>query len=243
MITAVDIVKKYGDRTILDGATLTVEAGQCVILTGDNGSGKTTLLHVMAGLRRADSGEVLWKGEPLLGADARAWRAARETWGFMPQQVGLPATATVAELVGFHARLRGRGREEAWRWVERVGLDDAGARRVAELSGGMRRRLGIALTLFFEPELIVMDEPASHLDPGWRRELAVWAEEEARRGAAILITSQLEEVWGPSTVRRHCSGGRIVDDADRTEAGPTASSGPATDVDPAAGRFGEEGAA
>lgn len=216
MIAAVDIVKRYGERTILDGATLAVEAGQCVVLTGDNGSGKTTLLHVLVGLRNADAGEVLWKGQPLLGAGDRAWREAREVWGFMPQQVGFPPTATVAELVGLHARLRGRPRDDVWQWIERVGLTDARSRRVQELSGGMRRRLGIALTLFFEAELIIMDEPASHLDPGWRRMLAQWTEEEARRGAALLITSQLEEVWGPSTVRLHCEGGRVFDPASRT---------------------------
>ena len=68
MIIASDIIKTYGDRKILDGASLEVKAGQCVVMTGDNGSGKTTLLHVMAGLRRPDRGEVRWKGELLTGA-------------------------------------------------------------------------------------------------------------------------------------------------------------------------------
>lgn len=211
MIEAQDIVKRYGARTILDGADIAVEAGQCVVLTGDNGSGKTTLLHVMAGLRRPDSGEVRWKGHVLTGAASRAWRDARESWGFMPQQVGLPPNATVRQLLHYHARLRRRDVAVAKHWLQRVGLADAEAKRVAELSGGMKQRLGIALTFFFEPDLIVMDEPASNLDPGWREALAQFATEHTDRGAALLVTSQLVESWGPNTVRRHCENGRVVD--------------------------------
>src|SRR5690606_35242299 len=90
MIEGSDITKKYGAHTILDGASIAVRPGECVVLTGDNGSGKTTLLHVLVGLRRPDVGEVRWKGEVLTGAGPGAWREAREAWGFMPQQVGLP---------------------------------------------------------------------------------------------------------------------------------------------------------
>src|SRR5690606_7765767 len=188
-----------------------LRAGECVVLTGDNGSGKTTLLHVMVGLRRPDAGEVRWRNRVLTGATHRAWREARETWGFMPQQVNLPPTATVSELLRLHARLRRRDPVSARAWLERTGLADAESRRVSELSGGMQQRLGIALTLFFEPDLIVMDEPASNLDPGWRGALAEWAAEQCRRGAAMLVTSQLDESWGPGTIRRHCTAGRIVD--------------------------------
>src|SRR5690606_17050370 len=159
------------------------------------------------------------------GATHRAWREARETWGFMPQQVNRPATATVSELLRLHARLRRRDPVSARVWLERAGLADAESRRVSELSGGMQQRLGIVLTLFFEPALIVMDEPASNLDPGWRGALAEWATEQCRRGAAMLVTSQLDESWGPGTIRRHCTAGRIVDwpiepaRADRTDEG------------------------
>lgn len=215
MISASDIVKRYGDRTILDGADIAVEAGQCVVLTGDNGSGKTSLLHVMAGLRRHDSGEVRWKGAVLTGTSGETWRRAREEWGFMPQQVGLPPTATIRRLLKHHARLRQRDLAVAMQWLERVGLMDAEAKRVSELSGGMKQRLGIALTFFFEPELIVMDEPANNLDPGWRSAMAEWATEHTNRGRAMLVTSQLEESWGPNTVRRHCVAGRVVDGENR----------------------------
>ena len=219
MIAARHIIKRYGSHTVLDRANLTVNSGECMVLTGDNGSGKTTLLHVLVGLRHPTSGEVRWKDRVLTGASRHAWRGAREAWGFLPQQVNLPPAATVDQLLRFHARLRGHALTAARQWLERVGLKEAEVKRVAELSGGMQQRLGIALTFFFEPELIVMDEPASNLDPGWRTALAEWATERTQRGGAVLVTSQLEESWGPTTVRRHCAAGRIVEEAVDGQAG------------------------
>lgn len=211
MIVATDIVKNYGFRPVLNRAHITIAGGECTVLTGDNGSGKTTLLHVLVGLRRPDSGDVTWKGRTLTGTRHSVWRKAREEWGFMPQQLHLPSVATVSEMLRFHAKLRRRDIRSARSWLERAGLADTELRRVGELSGGMQQRLGIALTLFFEPELIIMDEPASNLDPGWRSALKEWAAEQAQRGAAMLVTSQLDESWGPNTVYRHCTAGQIVD--------------------------------
>ncbi len=211
MIEARQVRKRYGRHAVLDGASLAVELGQCVVLAGDNGSGKTTLLHVLVGLRRLDAGQVLYDGRVLTGASAGTWRRARAAWGFLPQQVSLPPRARLGQLLRFHARLRGTGLDAPRAWLKRVGLADAERQRVDALSGGMRQRLGLALTLFFQPRLIVMDEPAASLDPGWRHELARWAQAEARRGAAVLVTSQLEQDWGPEAVHRHCSAGRVVD--------------------------------
>lgn len=211
MIEARRISKTYGRHAVLDGTSLTVAPGECVVLTGDNGSGKTTLLHVLVGLRRPDGGDVLWKDRQLTGAGRAAWRRARAAWGFLPQQLTLPPAASVGRLLRFCAAVRGTGIEPAHHWLHRVGLDGTETQRVEALSGGMRQRLGIALTLFFEPELIIMDEPASSLDPSWRATLAQWAREEAGRGAAVLVTSQLEESWGPDARYVHCAAGRVTE--------------------------------
>lgn len=211
MIAATGIVKRYGDRAVLDGADIRVASGELVVLTGDNGSGKTTLLHVLVGLRRADTGSVRWRDRELAGGDRRAWRIAREALGFMPQHVAMPPTATVGEMLRYHARMRGRDVSTARMWLERVGLADTEGKKVAELSGGMQQRLGITLTLFHEPDLIVMDEPASNLDPRWRGALAEWAADQTQRGAAMLVTSQLDETWGAATIRKHCTGGKVVE--------------------------------
>ncbi len=209
MIEARGVSKRYRGQLVLDGASLAVPEGRCVVLGGDNGSGKTTLLHVLIGLRRPDSGTVVWRGRTLSGAGNRAWRQARRHWGFLPQHPVFPPHATVEALLRFHARLRRAPIGSAHAWLERVGLADARYKRIDALSGGMRQRLGIALVLFFEPDLIVMDEPASSLDPGWRGELAGWAQEQTRRGAAVLVTSQLREPWGAAVDDLWCENGRI----------------------------------
>lgn len=214
MIEARRISKAYGRHAVLDGASLTVAPGECVVLTGDNGSGKTTLLHALVGLRRPDGGQVLWKDRPLSGAGRGAWRRARASWGFLPQQLTLPPAASVGRLLRFCAGVRGMGIEPAREWLHRVGLDGTETQRVEALSGGMRQRLGIALTLFFKAELIIMDEPASSLDPSWRATLAQWARDETKRGAAVLVSSQLAESWGPDARYVHCAAGRV------TEGGP-----------------------
>lgn len=209
MIEAQHITKTYRSHRVLDDANLAVAPGRCVVIGGDNGSGKTTLLHVMMGLRRPDSGEVLWHGRSLTRSRDRAWLEARKQWGFLPQHPVFPGGATVDSIVRFHVRLRRGSRERAASWLDRVGLAGDRNKRVEMLSGGMRQRLGIALVMFFDPDLVVMDEPTSSLDPGWRSELVGWLEAHADRGAAVLVTSQLREPWGTDVDDLWCEQGRI----------------------------------
>lgn len=211
MIEASNLHKRYGPQRVLDDASLALAPGEVVVLTGGNGSGKTTLLHVLMGLRRADAGAVRWKQRTLSGAGPRAWRAARETWGFLPQQVNLPPRAAVAQLLRLHARLRRTNIAAAQAWLERVGLAGTAKQKICELSGGMQQRLAIALTLFHQPELIVMDEPDSSLDPAWRGELAHWLDESSQQHAAVLVTSQLNGL-SPARARHvHCEAGRLIE--------------------------------
>jgi ABC-type multidrug transport system ATPase subunit len=216
MIEARELVKSYGGSRVLNGASLCVNAGQCVVLTGDNGSGKTSLLHVLVGLRRADGGQVLWRGRDLTGAGRRQWRAARREWGFLPQQTTLPRRASVRQMLAFHTRMRGVSIQTARQWLSEVGLADTEHQRVGELSGGMRQRLGIALTLFHEPNLIVMDEPAASLDPAWRGALTDWLQSAAGRGAAVLVTSQLHETWNGKVRHCRCEAGRVMEPANES---------------------------
>lgn len=211
MIEARQISMTYRSQKVLDQASLTVPAGRCVMLMGDNGSGKTTLLHVMVGLRRPDTGQVIWQQQDLIRAGRRSWKHARLSWGFLPQHPALPPAATVAQLLKFTAKLRGCDPAMAYDWLERVGLAGTQDKRIEMLSGGMRQRLGIALTLFFKPALIVLDEPASSLDTGWREQLATWIGQQTDRGAAVLVTTQLREPWR-NTDHRKCIAGKIVTD-------------------------------
>jgi ABC-type multidrug transport system ATPase subunit len=211
MIEARELTKHYGAHQVLDRASLQVATGECVVLTGDNGSGKTTLLHVLMGLRAADTGHVVWKGEPLTGRGRRVWRRARRSWGFLPQQVSLPLDARVGHVLRFHARLRGASMERARHWLDRVGLTDNEGQRIGELSGGMRQRLATALTFFHDPELIVMDEPRGNLDPTWRAALVQWVREAGTRGACVLVTSQMQHGWPPDARFHRCEKGRVTE--------------------------------
>jgi ABC-type multidrug transport system ATPase subunit len=220
MIEARELIKHYGPHRVLNGASVRLEPGEYHVLTGDNGSGKTTLLHVIMGLRVPDRGEVLWKGRPLTGGSRRAWRRVRAAWGFLPQQVSLPMQARVGHVLRFHARLRGTPVHKARTWLERVGLSSWEGHPVGALSGGMRQRLAAALVFFHEPELIVMDEPRSNLDPQWRAELIAWVQEAASRGACLLVTCQMRRDW-PSAAHMHrCEEGRVLSGAADGEGGP-----------------------
>ncbi len=209
MIAAQHVSKTYRSHRVLDDASISVPPGRCVVIGGDNGSGKTTLLHVLMGLRRPDSGVVLWHDRPLTGASGRDWLEARKQWGFLPQHPVFPGGATVDAIVRFHVRLRRASPGRAHDWLDRVGLAGERGKRVETLSGGMRQRLGIALVMFFGPALVVMDEPTSSLDPGWRGELVGWLEAHAECGAAVLATSQLREPWGTDVDELWCEQGRI----------------------------------
>jgi Cu-processing system ATP-binding protein len=177
-VEVVRLVKRFGPVVAVDGATFEVEPGETVALLGPNGSGKTTTLKCAAGLLRADGGAVRVAGFDL----AREQREARRRFTFLPQQPSFAATLTAREVVAFHARLRRLPPARVEAALETAGLGgEAGERRVAELSGGMRQRLSLAVAELPEVELMLLDEPTAALDPeaalsfrelarGWRRD-------------------------------------------------------------------------
>jgi len=209
MIEARGIHKSYGHRRVLTGADLDLGPGSLTVLEGDNGSGKSTLLHILVGLRRPDQGSVHWRGIDLQRAGMRRWRRERAAWGFLPQHPGLPEAAASAAVLRWYAALRGIAGATAMEWLDRVGLGAEAATPVAELSGGMRQRLGIALALCGDPRLVLMDEPSGNLDPGWRRQLHGWLIAAAEGGAAVLVCSQLEEGWPVPVRHLRCIDGRV----------------------------------
>jgi len=156
-------------RTLCSGLDLDIRAGECWAIVGPNGAGKTTLLATLAGLRTADAGELSYAGKPI--ATLRARERARHR-GFLPQDNVdfFPATVLETVLVGRHPYL------SRWQWesaadVRRaeealadVGLGGFEAREVGSLSGGERRRVALAALLAQDPQLLLLDEPSSHLD-------------------------------------------------------------------------------
>ncbi|MCB2224712.1 MAG: ABC transporter ATP-binding protein [Actinobacteria bacterium] len=157
MIEAAGLVKAYGETRALDGVDLAVPAGSVFGLVGPNGAGKTTLLSILAGLRTPTGGTVT------IGAGPSEVAVLPDTPRFDPWLTGREVVALAAALAGAPG-----GVEEA---LADAGLDEAAGRRVGGYSRGMLQRLGIAATVVGRPRVMLLDEPASALDPAGRREV------------------------------------------------------------------------
>ncbi|MEU0870696.1 ATP-binding cassette domain-containing protein [Nocardia brasiliensis] len=188
------LTKAFGSRAVLAGIDLEVAAGTVFALLGPNGAGKTTMVRILATLARADGGEIRVAGHDL----AREPDAVRKLIGVTGQYSAVDEVLTGAE----NLRLMGRllhlsSRESArrtTRLLARFDLTEAGAARVATYSGGMRRRLDLAMSLMGQPRIIFLDEPTTGLDPRSRRELWQVIRDLVTDGVTIFLTTQyLEE--------------------------------------------------
>ena len=179
--------KRYGAAVALDGVDLRVERGELVGLLGLNGAGKSTLVKIACGLVRADAGTAEVCGEPAGSARARA------SIGYLAELFRFPGWLRADELLELHQRLSGSagGGAERGRLLELVGLADARATRVEEMSKGMQQRLGIAQALVGSPSLLLLDEPTSALDPVGRRIVRELLLELRGQGVAVLLNSHL----------------------------------------------------
>jgi ABC-2 type transport system ATP-binding protein len=184
--------KSFGDNHVLDGVGFTVAPGSMFGFVGANGAGKTTTMRIAMGLVRADAGEVRWHGRPL---DLETRRRV----GYMPEERGLYPKMKVGEQVSYFARLHGLGAAEASRaageWVERLGLGERRGDQVEKLSLGNQQRVQLAAALVSRPEVLILDEPFSGLDPIGVDSLAEALLEQCRQGVPVIFSShQLELV-------------------------------------------------
>lgn len=187
-ISVQGVVKSYDDVHVLRGVDLEVEQGSIVALLGSNGAGKTTLVRILATLLRADDGAVRVAGFDV-ATDGAAVRGSIALTG---QFTAVDEILTGRENLGLVARLRHLPQpgQVADDLLARFSLTDAGGRRAATYSGGMRRRLDIAMSLVGRPPVIFLDEPTTGLDP--RARLEVWdaVRELAAAGTTVLLTTQ-----------------------------------------------------
>jgi len=186
-IVARDVRKLYGDTAALRGVSLEVGDGELVGLLGPNGAGKSTLTKIACGLVRPTSGDVEVGGHPAGSRDARA------NLGYLAELFRFPGWMTADELLTLHQRLAGSGGGSGERaeLLELVGLADAAAMRVEEMSKGMQQRLGIAQALVGGPRLLLLDEPTSALDPVGRGIVRTLLAELRNRGHSVLLNSHL----------------------------------------------------
>ena len=198
--------KRYGTRYAVDGIDLEVAPGEVFALLGPNGAGKTTTVEILAGYRRRDGGEV-----SVLGVDpAHAGRAWRARIGVVLQQASDLGDLSVIESVRHFAGYYPRPRDpEAV--VESVGLTERAGSRVNTLSGGLRRRLDVALGIIGDPELLFLDEPTTGFDPQARRQFWTLVRALASDGTTILLTTHyLDEAEALADRLAVITDGRIV---------------------------------
>lgn len=187
-----NLAKAYGETVALDGVSFDVGAGEVFGLLGPNGAGKSTLIRILMDIIRADRGSMQVFGEPHR-------RRHLDRIGYLPEERGLYSKQKVLDVMVYLGRLKGLDRHEAKRraleWLERFELDHTARWRIERLSKGMTQKVQIATVLLPEPEICVLDEPFSGLDPVNVRLVEELIDERRRAGrTTILSTHQMEQV-------------------------------------------------
>jgi phospholipid/cholesterol/gamma-HCH transport system ATP-binding protein len=170
MIEVRNLQKSFGANKILDGVSFRIENGESVVIIGRSGGGKSVLLKHLVGLLQPDSGEILIDGENIGPLNERQLLRVRKKFGMVFQGAALFDSMTVAENVGFafrnHPHLTaGEIARRVAAALEMVDLPGTENRKPAELSGGMRKRVGLARAVIYEPQILLYDEPTTGLDP------------------------------------------------------------------------------
>ena len=198
----------YGDVVALDDLSFQVPAGVVVGFLGPNGAGKTTTMRAIFGLTELDAGSVRWNG-------AAIGQAERRRFGYMPEERGLYPAMRVGEQIEYLGRLHGLNAADATAatnsWLERLELSDRRDSKVETLSHGNQQRVQLAAALVHQPELLVLDEPLSGLDPTGIDAIGKVLLDQARAGCCVLFSShqldQVEDLCEQVTIIDH---GRLV---------------------------------
>jgi ABC-2 type transport system ATP-binding protein len=181
-----ELTRRYGPVTALDRLSFSVSAGQVTGFLGPNGAGKTTAMRAVFGLTALDAGTVRWNGAPVT-------RAERRRFGYLPEERGLYPGMLAGEQLAYLARLHGLSATAASAaaagWLERLGLAGRAGSTVEALSLGNQQRLQLASALVHNPDLLVLDEPLSGLDPAGIDTVAEVLAAQARAGRCVLFSS------------------------------------------------------
>lgn len=190
--------KSFGSKTVLKDINLKIEKGENLVVFGKSGSGKSVLIKCLVGLIAADEGKVFILGENIAELKNEDLNSLRKKVGFLFQSAALYDSMTVRENLEFPLRGLTKPKEEIDALVlealKNVGLEDAIDKMPSELSGGMRKRVGLARTLILKPEIILYDEPTTGLDPITSKEISKLILEVQKKynTASIIITHDVE---------------------------------------------------
>jgi len=203
-----DLRRSFGAVIALDGLTFSVAPGELCGFLGPNGSGKTTAMRCAVGVTTPDAGQVRWRGGPI---DIEV----RRRTGYMPEERGLYPKMRVHEQLVYLARLHGMSAADAdastSTWIDRLGLGERADSAVEELSLGNQQRVQLAAALVHDPELLILDEPFSGLDPIATDVMSDVLRERARAGVAVVFSShQLDLVEGLCEKVAVIAEGRLV---------------------------------
>ncbi len=207
-IELVNLRKAYGKFLAVNDLSLTVPAGTVFGLLGPNGAGKTTTIRMMMDIIAPDSGEVRFSSRPRTRADL-------ERVGYLPEERGLYRKMTVFDHLVFLGELHGVARRasapEITDWLDRVGLADAGKKKIEELSKGMQQKVQLIGTLLHDPEIVILDEPFSGLDPINQGLFKDVLAEYRRRGKTILFSTHvMEQAEKLCDALALISGGKVI---------------------------------
>ena len=218
MIEVSHLTRRFGSLVAVDDVSFSLESGEVVGFLGPNGAGKTTSMRILTGYLAATSAEVL----KVAGYDVlRDSLQVRQHIGYLPESVPLYKEMRVEEMMAFQGRLHGMGRKQLMGRVpevlERVGVLDRRRQLVGHLSRGLRQRVGLAVALLPNPEVLILDEPTSGLDPLQRAEVRTLIRELAGEHTVLLSSHILAEVESMSDRVIILREGRVVADGGREE--------------------------
>ena len=180
-----DLRKSFGDKEILHGISFSIESGKALGLLGRNGAGKTTTIRILMDVFRADSGTVTVDGRPFQPKKFRI--------GYLPEERGLYPKKGVQEQLIYLAQLRGsshaEAKEQSMRWLKRLGVEEYAQRKLETLSKGNQQKVQLAQTLVCDPDLVILDEPFSGLDPVNSQILKEVIQEQIEAGKLVIFSS------------------------------------------------------
>ena len=190
MLEVKNIKKSYGDKVVLDGVNLNIKKGEVFGLIGANGSGKTTLFNIISQLLAADGGEVFLDGKKISNIDDLSKKL-----GYIIDIPAMFEYMTAKEYLDFlfcsSNKLKEVKEKKILEVLKRVGLDEVQNKRIKSFSRGMKQKIGIAAGLIFNPEIILMDEPSSALDPIGRRDVLSIIDSLKEQGKTIILSTHI----------------------------------------------------
>lgn len=203
------VSKHFKDLTAVDDISLHITPGVWGLL-GANGAGKTTLMRMIAGIMDPTAGQILYDGIPI--SDLK--ESYRDVFGYLPQEFGFYPEFTVKDYLEYVAVLKGLTKEESKRRIdellEQMTLSHVKNKKIIKLSGGMKRRVGIAQALLNEPEVLILDEPTSGLDPGERVRFRNLLSEFAHDRIVLISTHIVSDVEYIATQNAVMKGGKLL---------------------------------